>query len=103
MSLRIIECWIELDGERVARLLPNLRLSLLDRLAEAFDSIEEDADYIAELEERLETEAAGEEKCCSESAPNQRLKARQETLLRDSRQRSPVTASEIREKPNTFR
>jgi hypothetical protein len=62
MNLRIVEGWVELDGERVARLLPNLRLSLLDRLAEAFDSIEEDADYIAELEERLETQTAGKEK-----------------------------------------
>jgi hypothetical protein len=62
MNLRIVEGWIELDGERVARLLPNLRLSLLDRLTEAFDAIEEDADYIAELEERLETQTAGKEK-----------------------------------------
>jgi hypothetical protein len=53
MNLRIVEGWIELDGERVGRLLPNLRLSLLDRLTEAFDTMEEDADYIAELEERL--------------------------------------------------
>jgi hypothetical protein len=43
MNLRIVEDWIELEGERVARLLPNLRLSLLDRLREAFDSMEEDA------------------------------------------------------------
>jgi hypothetical protein len=62
MSLRIVDEFIELDGERVARLLPNLRLSLIDRLTEALDAIEEDAAYIAELEERLETEAAGEEK-----------------------------------------
>jgi hypothetical protein len=62
MRLRIVEGWIELDGERVARLLPNLRLSLRDRLTEAFDAMEEDAAYIAELEERLETQAAGEEK-----------------------------------------
>jgi hypothetical protein len=62
MNLRIVEDWIELEGERVARLLPNLRLSLLDRLMEAFDSIDEDAAYIEELEERLETLAAGEEK-----------------------------------------
>jgi hypothetical protein len=56
MNLRIVEDWIELDGVRVARLLPNLRLSLLDRLTQAFDSIEEDAAYIAELEERLEAD-----------------------------------------------
>jgi hypothetical protein len=62
MSLRIVEGWIELDGERVARLLPKLRLTLLDGLTEAFDSIDEDAAYIAELEERLETQAAGDGK-----------------------------------------
>jgi hypothetical protein len=43
-------------------LLPNLRLSLLDRLTETFDAMEEDAAYIAELEERLE---ADEEKDAS--------------------------------------
>jgi hypothetical protein len=32
MSLRIIGDFIELDCERVARLLPQLRLTLLDRL-----------------------------------------------------------------------
>jgi hypothetical protein len=47
MSLRIIGDWIELDGARVARLLPNLRLSLLDRLTETFDAVDEDAAYIA--------------------------------------------------------
>jgi hypothetical protein len=61
-GLRILQGFIELDGQRIARLLPNLRLSLLDRLTEAFDAIEEDADTIAELEERLEMLAAGEEK-----------------------------------------
>jgi hypothetical protein len=62
MRLRIVEGWIELESERVARLVPNLRLSLLDRLTEAFDAIEEDAAYIAELKERLE---ADEEKDAS--------------------------------------
>ena len=62
MNLRIVEDWIELEGERVARLLPNLRLSLLDRLTEMFDAIDEDAATIEELEERLETLGAGEKK-----------------------------------------
>jgi hypothetical protein len=62
MSLRIVEDWIELDGERVARLMPNLRLSLLDRLTEAFDSIEEDADTIALLEEQPESADPAPEK-----------------------------------------
>jgi hypothetical protein len=62
MKLRIVEDWIELEGERVARLLPNLRVSLLDRLTEAFDAMEEDAAYIDELEKRLETQTAAEEK-----------------------------------------
>jgi hypothetical protein len=55
-TLRILQGFVELDGERVARLLPNLRLSLLDRLTEAFDAMEEDAAYIEELEERLEAD-----------------------------------------------
>jgi hypothetical protein len=60
MSLRIVGDFIELDCERVARLLPQLRLTLLDRLTETFDSIDEDAAYISELGERLETQGAGE-------------------------------------------
>jgi hypothetical protein len=60
-TLQILQGFVELDGERVARVLP-IRLSLLDRLTEAFDAIEEDAAYIAELEERLEgAEAAQRE------------------------------------------
>jgi hypothetical protein len=43
---------LSLRGERVAQLLPRLRLSLLDRLTETFDSIDEDAAYIGELEEK---------------------------------------------------
>jgi hypothetical protein len=62
MRLRIVGDFIELDCERVARLLPNLRLTLRDRLTETFDSIDEDAAYIAELEEKLETQAAGDGK-----------------------------------------
>jgi hypothetical protein len=61
MSLRIVEGWIELEGERVARLLPGLRLSLLDRLTEAFDSMDEDAATIAELEERLAAQSEARE------------------------------------------
>jgi hypothetical protein len=61
-TLRIVDDFIELDHIRVARLLPHLSLSLLDRLIETFDSIDEDAAYIAELEEKLEAQAAGEEK-----------------------------------------
>jgi hypothetical protein len=58
-TLRILQGFVELDGERVAQLLPGLRLSLIDRLAGAFDAIEEDEAYIAELEERLEADEAG--------------------------------------------
>jgi hypothetical protein len=65
MSLRIVGDFIEFHGARVARLLPNLRLSLLDRLTETFDSMEEDQVYIKELEERL---AAQEE--AREAAPS---------------------------------
>jgi hypothetical protein len=39
-TLQIIEDFIELDGVRVARLLP-IRLGLLDRLTETFDAIAE--------------------------------------------------------------
>jgi hypothetical protein len=62
MSLRIVGDFIELDGESVAQLLPRLRASLLFRLTETFDSIDADAAHIAELEDKLETQAAGEEK-----------------------------------------
>jgi hypothetical protein len=52
-KLRIVEGdWVEFEGERVARLLPGLRPSLVYRLTETFDAIDEDADYIAELEAR---------------------------------------------------
>ena len=51
--LAIVDDVIELDGRPVARLLPNLRLSLRDRLAEAFDALDEDENYIAELEDRI--------------------------------------------------
>jgi hypothetical protein len=53
-TLRILQGFVELDGERVAQLLPDLRLSLLDRLTEAFDEIEDLAEELALLEEQLE-------------------------------------------------
>jgi hypothetical protein len=61
-EIRIIGDTIELDGVTVARLLPNLRPSLRDRLADAFDSLDEDyialLEYrIAKLEERLKVAA----------------------------------------------
>jgi hypothetical protein len=52
-TLQVVEDFIELDGVRVARLLP-IRLGLLDRLREAFDSIAELAEELALLEEQLE-------------------------------------------------
>lgn len=53
-SLRIVGDVIELDGRPIARLLPELRLSLRDRLVELFDAIHEDVEAIAELEHRIE-------------------------------------------------
>jgi hypothetical protein len=52
-SLRILQGFIELDGVRIARLLPGLRLGALDRLTEAFDAIEDAEEQLA---------AAGDEK-----------------------------------------
>ena len=53
-ELRVVgDDTIELDGISIARLLPNLRLSIRDRLTEIFDAIDADADYIAELEDRV--------------------------------------------------
>jgi hypothetical protein len=52
-SLRIIGDAIELNGVPVARLLPGLKLSLRDSLTWAFDEVEEDADTIVELENRI--------------------------------------------------
>jgi hypothetical protein len=53
MSLRIVGDFIELDCERVARLLPNLRPTLVYRLTALFDALAEDDAYIRELEERI--------------------------------------------------
>jgi hypothetical protein len=52
-ALRIVDDEILLDGEPVALLLPNLRPTLLYRLVEAFDAIDEDAETIADLEGRI--------------------------------------------------
>jgi hypothetical protein len=55
-SLRIVGDAVELDGVLVAWLLPGLRLSQRDQLVEAFDSLDEDAEYIAQLEAKLKEE-----------------------------------------------
>jgi hypothetical protein len=52
-EIRIIGDTVELDGDPVARLAPNLRLSQRDRLVELFDAVDEDAETIAELEARI--------------------------------------------------
>ena len=53
-ELRVVgDDTIELDGISIARLLPNLSLSIRDRLTEIFDAIDADADYIAELKDRV--------------------------------------------------
>ena len=52
-ELRIVDDAIELNGMTVAKTVPNLRPSQRDRLEEAFDRLDEDAAYIAELEERI--------------------------------------------------
>jgi hypothetical protein len=44
---------ILLDGEVIAMVVPNLRLSQRDRLTEALDALDEDGAYIAELEARI--------------------------------------------------
>jgi hypothetical protein len=53
VSLRLVGEAIELDGQAVATLVSNLRLSLRDRLVELFDAVDEDENYIAELEGRI--------------------------------------------------
>ena len=52
-ELRIVDDAIELDGRPVAKLLPNLTLSLRDRLEEALDALDEAAENIARLEDRI--------------------------------------------------
>jgi hypothetical protein len=53
VSLRLVGEAIELDGQAVATLVSNLRLSLRDRLVELFDAVDEDESYIAHLESRI--------------------------------------------------
>ena len=53
MSLRLVGEAIELEGQVVAKLVSNLRLSLRDRLVELFDAVDEDENYIVELEDRI--------------------------------------------------
>ena len=53
-QLRIVaDDVIELGGVPVARLLPGLKLSLRDELIWAFDAVDEDAETIADLEDRI--------------------------------------------------
>ena len=53
-ELRIVDGeWIELDGQRVAQLLPKLTPTLVYRLEEAFAEIDEEEDE-AELDEEIE-------------------------------------------------
>ncbi len=49
-TLRLLGDEIELNGTVVGRLLPGLRLSLRDELIWAFDNLDEDAEYIAQVE-----------------------------------------------------
>jgi hypothetical protein len=43
---------VELNGQPIARLLPNLPLSLRDELVGTFDAVDEG--YVAQLEDRVE-------------------------------------------------
>ena len=52
-SLALMDGHIELLGQRVARLLPGLAPTLVHRLEEIFDALDEDAATIAELEDRV--------------------------------------------------
>jgi hypothetical protein len=52
-ELRICEGYVEMDGQRIAKLLPNLTLTLRDRLEEAFAEIDEEEDE-AELDAEIE-------------------------------------------------
>ena len=52
-TLRLLGDEIELNGAVVGRLLPGLQLSLRDELIWAFDAVDEDAETIAELEDRI--------------------------------------------------
>ena len=52
-ALRLLDDAIELDGQVVATLVSGLRLSQRDRLAAAFDALDEDSETIALLEDRI--------------------------------------------------
>jgi hypothetical protein len=52
-ELRLIGDEILLDGVAVGTLVPGVRLSQRDRLEEAFDALDEDAEDIALLEDRI--------------------------------------------------
>ena len=53
-SLRLVDgCTNELDVRPVARLLPNLQLSVRDKLEAAFDALDEATAEIALLEDRI--------------------------------------------------
>ena len=52
-ELRIVGEAVEMDGQVVATLIPGLRLSIRDQLAEAFALAGEDAETIAEFEVRV--------------------------------------------------
>ena len=68
-ELRLIDDAIELDGRPVAKLMPGVSLSIRDRLTEAFDALDEDAETIARLEDRI----AWLESRLGTSAPRGRL------------------------------
>jgi hypothetical protein len=52
-AICIIADEILLDGVTVARLLPSVRLSIRDQLIAVFDAVDEDENYIVELEGRV--------------------------------------------------
>jgi hypothetical protein len=53
-ELRIVGDAIEMGGQGVATLVPGLRLSDRDKVEAAFDSLSENEDSVAELEDLLE-------------------------------------------------
>jgi hypothetical protein len=59
-TLRVVGDFIELDGDRVARLLP-IKLGLRDRLDEALDDAEEALDAITQFDEAMERAEAAEQ------------------------------------------
>jgi hypothetical protein len=53
-TLRIVDDVVELDRQRVARLLPKLAPTLAYRLAEALDDADDSADHVLYLEGQIE-------------------------------------------------